>query len=606
MKKILKKSSLISMTVAAMLFTAGCGGGGSDSNGGNNNTTSTNVTVVDPYIQDAVMYWDKNENGIYDEGEQVSTPTSKYGGCTFSPALPEGAQIAMKSKGIHNGIPFDGSLTAHLTGTGIVSPMTTLLDKFSGDTDAVVSLLNDAGIELNPEDLTKDPMANVDKDIKPIQASIAINTFLEIIGNDSDANSIESAKDKLKKSVEIVKEAIKPENIDSDKSADALINAAVTVVDYIAKKAKSGDTTILNDMNATFIDDLTTTLVAKYKNNPNQFFKIDPTKPLSEAKNAIVEAKSITAKQFFAFTGNKLSIEYSGGFNGTSNRDANGSDEYDPAYMWFDQITKNGNNISVKDIDFSWDDDDDDEDGNTNEHVVSIFNFNGTINGDLANGSYTGTTNEVEEDGTKFSGTSKGSSKTVGNVKIETFVDTEKYQDGHTETDIGADKEIFISAEKVTQIAGVPVGGSDRDVYKVKVKDQYGQMDGDTFVASGDGYNEDGWDCSSYANINEYVNDLIDHSTAHGGANSRLIFAKNGKFIDSRTGKIVNDVYWRIKGDVLQVRAYDDYDLRITENGECQDNWIGDMGWSFIGLTPEETNKILKVLIPNENLSVTQ
>jgi hypothetical protein len=561
------------------------------------------------------MYWDKNANGIYDNGEQTSTPTSKWGGCTFSPALPENVVVRMKSKGIHNGVPFDGSLTANISGTGIVSPMTTLLEKFDGNETAVLTLLKDAGIELTAEDLTKDPMANLDKtsatldnDIKRIQASVAINTFLSVIGNDSNATDIETAKDTLKKSVDFSTKAITTAHISSSAGIDSAINSAVAVANYITSKAKNGDNSALETLstNATNVDTLMDALKTNYDNNPEQNFGLDATKSIADASNAnnIGEVKSMTALQYFEFVGNSLDVEYSGGFDGavlSDGRDDNGSDDLDPAYMGYESFTKDGTELKLTWKGFGWDSSDHDNDGNTTEHVIESGNFTGIISGTLANGTVTGVDKGIEKDGSTYISNISGSFTTNGNTMIDKFTSTRS--DGTTEIDAG--KEIFISAKKVTTIAGVPVGSDTRDVYKVKYKSQYGQMDGDDFVASGDGYDTPWGDYSAYDNnISKLVDEWINNkATASGGANSKLIFAPNGKFINKDTNLTVDDTYWQIIDNTLQVRAYDDYDFKI-ENGKCMQNWIGDMNIDFVGITPEEANEILKVLVPNENLTV--
>ncbi len=592
--KKLVKSITISALASAMLV--GCGS--SDNSSANTNITTpptptlkTDLTIVDPYIQDAVMYWDKNNNNLFDSGEQISTPTSKYGACTFSPALPDGAKVAMKSKGIHNGVPFDGSLTANISGTGIVSPMTTLLEKFDGDTTAVLDLLTTAGITLTAADLNKDPMAGlvVDSNVNKIQASVAINTFLEVIGTGSDKTAIKNASATLKESVEFTKKAIKSEDMTNQKDIDSAINSAVAIANYITTKAKSGDTTTLNTLSsdATSVDTLMTALTSKYNNDSTKSFKLDPTKSIAEAGDSISEAKSMTAQQYFEFIGQSLSMEYSAG--SSDGADYNNSDDLDSAYMGYSAFSKTGDTLTGKFIDFSWD---------TDKHLSSSFNITGTLSGTLANGSVDGTSNGIEEDGTEYSGTLQGTFKTDGSIYIDNFTETRD-----SKTQINAGKEIFISAIKVTKIAGVLVGDIDRDVYKVKTKSQYGLMDGNNFVASGDGYDGNGWDCSDL-NITQYVQNLIGYKlSANGGANTKLIFAENGKFINRDTNLTVSDVHWSITANTLQVRGYDDYDFRIKD-GQCDSNWIGDMGWTFTGVTPTEANSILKILVPDENLTV--
>ena len=597
--KNLVKSIAISVIVSAILV--GCG----SSNDETGNTTitpppasSTALTIVDPYIQDAVMYWDKNNNGTFDSGEQTSTPTSKYGACTFTPALADGAKVAMKSKGIHNGVPFDGSLTANISGTGIVSPMTTLLEKFDGDTTAVLNLLTTAGITLTAADLTKDPMsgldsasATLDDDVKKIQASVAINTFLEVIGTSSNKAAIENASATLKKSVDFATAAITSAHISSSAGIDSAINSAVAIANYITTKVKSGDTATLDTLStdASSVDTLMTALTAKYDADSTKSFGLDATKPIADAGKDIGEVKSMTAQQYFEFIGQSLSMEYSGGHSeGTydyyAQSDNNRSDDINPQWINYDKFSTNGDSLNAMFREFSWNWD-------NNVHLKSSNNIVATLTGTFANGSVDGSSTGIERDGTEYSATFKGTFKTDGNAHINSFTETRNSQ-----TNVNTDKEIFISAVKVTHIAGVPVGEAGRDIYKVKTKSQYGLMDGNNFVASGDGYEDTGYNCPDM-NITQYTQNLIDfNATADGSGNSKLVFSENGKFTNSDTHLTVADVHWSITSDVLQVRAYSDYDTKIVNN-KCVDNWIGDTEWTFTGVTPTEAKSIIDVLV---------
>jgi len=301
---------------------------------------------------------------------------------------------------------------------------------------------------------------------------------------------------------------------------------------------------------------------------------------------------TITASQYYNFVGDSLIIEYSGKFEGSNDSDNNGDDNLDPGYMEFSSLKIGVNNqITLKGIEFSWDDD-------SKKHDTNIYDVDGNLSGTIANGNVFYSFKNIEDDIT--TGTGKATIITNGDTQI--FFDKEELN-GKIKT--YAEKDIFISGVKVTNIAGIEVGSENRNVYKVKCKVQYGQMQGNKFIASGDGYDGVSVIDSKYEdNMTKWVNDKIANSeTADGGANVELVFAENGKFKNKYTNEIVPNVYWKIEGNVLKVRAYDDYNKKIVGT-KLYTNWVGDMEWHYINITPQEANKILKVLAPNENLTV--
>jgi len=399
-----------------------------------------------------------------------------------------------------------------------------------------------------------------------------------------------------------------------DKSFSRISDGVVSSKNYLLEYTDDSVTTVVVDVDSNqyviakvehldrpeyFVDsdgDLYADIIDPYIDNVELPYSITPT--VSDTVIGLM-----TAQQYFDFAGNSLNIEYSGGFSGTSDHDADGSDDLDPAYMWYreereEEITEDGTTVTLKWTDFSSDWNDGDGDGNSTEHVKILSKFDGAISGTLSNGTASGTYDVQEPDGTIDTENVSVTFKSDANVLVEYDSET-----SNGTTDTWADKTIFISAVRVTEIAGVPVGDSTRDVYKVKIKSQYGAMDGDNFVASGSGYEGTGWDSSS-DNITELVQLYIDNSySASGGGNTKLVFAPNGKFTHSDTGNTVEDVSWNIVGNVLQVRAYDDYDLKL-ENGKFIHNWIGDMAYAFTGVTKTEANAILKVLVPDEILTV--
>ena len=161
-------------TLGLVLFLAGllgCDGGDNhtrDSGGDSNLSTVTGGVAVDPYIIGALFFEDKNNNGIQDEGEQLSTVTDENGSFSFAEPITIGSTLVMKDTGTHQGLPFTlilkRQINAEDAGQVVVSPLTTLLA--SGLSSAeLLTLLSDAGLpwvaQLQQADLSSNPQAAI-------------------------------------------------------------------------------------------------------------------------------------------------------------------------------------------------------------------------------------------------------------------------------------------------------------------------------------------------------------------------------------------------------------------------------------------------------------
>lgn len=182
-------------TIFIFLSFSGCGGTSDTGTTGTQDTQQVTHTLVDPYIEGAILYEDVNNNGAQDDTEQVSSATTSAGAFTFDNNLTSGSTIRMTTtKGTHNGNPFTGELSAtpsDATQSFVVSPLTTLLS--NGWTPAqVVSVLTDAGLTgISETDLLADPMLAfnlsdtsdtiTDTKLAKLQATITIYNFLKII-----------------------------------------------------------------------------------------------------------------------------------------------------------------------------------------------------------------------------------------------------------------------------------------------------------------------------------------------------------------------------------------------------------------------------------------
>lgn len=152
----------------------------------------SSIVVVDPYIYQAQLFEDLNDNGTRDTGEQQSTVTDAGGQCAFTDPLTVGATLVMEAKGEHNGVPYTLTLKQvveqGMTGDIVVSPLTTFLTE-SLTTTQVAQMLVAAGLSgVTAGMITEDPMALLathtgaitDAELLRIQASIASYVFMRI------------------------------------------------------------------------------------------------------------------------------------------------------------------------------------------------------------------------------------------------------------------------------------------------------------------------------------------------------------------------------------------------------------------------------------------
>ena len=151
--------------------------------------------AVDPYIEGAVFFEDKNGNGVPDEGEQYSNPSNENGEFTFSTPLSPDSIITMIEQGSEDGEVFDGVLKTTLdmcdtsTERCIASPLTTLVA--NGLTkQQVIDILAKAGINITMEDFKKNPMkdlknkvvsALIDSDFEKLRANMMLTGFMNIL-----------------------------------------------------------------------------------------------------------------------------------------------------------------------------------------------------------------------------------------------------------------------------------------------------------------------------------------------------------------------------------------------------------------------------------------
>lgn len=191
----MKKYLLILAAVAPLLLLPACGGDNSSLPAAPNPTSNVTTGIaVDPYLVGAVFQEIDGGGMVLQAG---SGPSDTQGRFVFPQPLTAGStiQLVMNQRGSHAGIPYTGMLRRTIVAGDadpvVVSPMTTLVA--NGMTpEEVVLALESAGLTgLSPEDVFADPLAGItlqgaalsDPQLKGLQASLAINTFLEVTGN---------------------------------------------------------------------------------------------------------------------------------------------------------------------------------------------------------------------------------------------------------------------------------------------------------------------------------------------------------------------------------------------------------------------------------------
>lgn len=212
--------------VTTIVFLSGCGGGSSSDTSTDDEVVSSggSYTVVDPYIKDATFFWDKDKDGIQDTDEPTSNYSDEDGKFGFSETIPVGERIVMLEKGEHNGISYTGQLTANISSSKVISPLTTFEDLYP---DLNISeRLSELGIDISNGDIHKDPIPI--KDDKLIISNISIDNFLKI----NNFINVSVGENTLSDIITISKSLIGYDTSDSN------IQNSVSIMDYITNAAK--------------------------------------------------------------------------------------------------------------------------------------------------------------------------------------------------------------------------------------------------------------------------------------------------------------------------------------------------------------------------------
>ena len=209
----------IILTITAIFLLSGCLGG--ETNDNSTGDSSGSYTVVDPYIKDATFFWDKNKDGIQDANEPTSTYSDENGKFSFSETIAAGERIVMLEKGEHNGVAYTGQLTANISDSKVISPLTTF-EALYPDLD-ISGLLSEPEyeIEISNDDIHKDHIATKDDDL--IISNVSIDNFLKI----NNLTNVSADENTLLDIIKVVKALIVHDTSDEN------IENTVSIMDYI-------------------------------------------------------------------------------------------------------------------------------------------------------------------------------------------------------------------------------------------------------------------------------------------------------------------------------------------------------------------------------------
>ncbi|MBI4711873.1 MAG: hypothetical protein HY762_00990 [Planctomycetes bacterium] len=256
---------------------------------GSSEAVGTVVIVSDPYISGATFFEDLNGNGVWDAGEEISTPSDSNGNTHFDHFVLNGTNLILKDKGTHNGVPYTGKIKRKVDGDGnlAATPLTTLLA--NGWTAAqIITVLSNAGLtDLTEADLKTDPMAGIElldssaltyTHLTKIQASLAVYSFMAImdalITNGYDINyetfvsNTATAMPALTNMVTQIRTALSPEALDT-------LNTYMAASPYTLPAVTAGD--VIRTAVA-----IANHIIPKVKDNPAY---ADPTKFVDWASN---------------------------------------------------------------------------------------------------------------------------------------------------------------------------------------------------------------------------------------------------------------------------------------------------------------------------------
>ncbi len=215
----MKNNLFIIILLISLVFLTSCGGGG----GSTPISSSTNVSyaftgvAVDPYIQNAKFYIDKNDDGVYSDGEPLSSASDENGVFGFTESANKGDKIRMHpdNMGTHSGQTYTGELLESefdpekiQDDKTVISPLTTLKQILDLNETDLVSLINQSFDQsiLTEADIYVDPIKDLlSDDFTKIQANITTALILNGLKDSSSIKSTIKVMDSNEKLQELFK-----------------------------------------------------------------------------------------------------------------------------------------------------------------------------------------------------------------------------------------------------------------------------------------------------------------------------------------------------------------------------------------------------------------
>lgn len=247
-------------------------------------------TVVDPYIIDA-RFQEVLADGT---AGQLSSYSDSDGRFSFPHPLKQDSTVVMVVNGLHNGLPFSGTLKTDLQLAGeslVISPLTTLMTNLLAtglsvaETETTLQrMLETSGVSLSVDDLNDDPVATAlqSGQTELLEANLATNAFLNALdraGEDGYYLSesagylrhLENRGGVLVNLIAAIRSCLRPEHLQNYQSNDLpgdlpakwrpsarqLIQAASAYTDYLKEQlvAELADGSLDIDLQ-TLIDEL--------------------------------------------------------------------------------------------------------------------------------------------------------------------------------------------------------------------------------------------------------------------------------------------------------------------------------------------------------------
>jgi phage anti-repressor protein len=219
-------------SLAAIVALSGCGSHDDDYIATSTTQAPQTQTilgkVIDGYIKNATVCIDTNENNKCDEDE--ATIKSNADGSFELNTTQKGSILAYGGIDLDTNLPFEGVLKAP-EGFSNITPLTTLVAEYSKNVKDLNEALSKVAklFGLNPEDIKKDPIEEVNKNPNLLKASLILEKTLEALSTNQEEllknlNNFVKVLNKAESFEELIDEAVEDE-----KKKESLKNLAAAI-----------------------------------------------------------------------------------------------------------------------------------------------------------------------------------------------------------------------------------------------------------------------------------------------------------------------------------------------------------------------------------------